>query len=77
MSSIIILQITENKFFKSVSHPVHQNIMAAEFRNTVMIAYHNTDLFLSDYIGQMKRKIYPTQRLQSFTIVQGVKLHAF
>ena len=28
-------------FFKSLSHPVHQNVIVAEFRNTVMMAHHN------------------------------------
>ena len=37
-------------FFKSVSNPVHQNIIAAEFRNAVMMAHHNAALFLSDHI---------------------------
>ena len=44
--------------FKPSSDPVHTNAIAAEVRNTVMFAHHNTALCLADHIGPMQRKNY-------------------
>ena len=39
----------------SASDPIHDQVTAAEIRNTVMIAHHNAALCLADHIGPMLR----------------------
>ena len=48
-SALLVLGIKEKTsppppLFKSVSHPVHPNVIAAEFRNTVKMVHHSKSL---------------------------------
>ena len=45
--------------FKSTAHPMHEQVTAAEVRNTVMLAHHNAALCLADHIGPMQCKNFP------------------
>ena len=45
--------------FKSTSHPVHEQVTAAEVRNTVMLPHHNAALCLADHIGPMQCNNFP------------------
>ena len=49
--------------FKSTTAPLHDKVTAAEVRNTVMLAHHNTALCLADHIGPMQRKNFPESEI--------------
>ena len=49
--------------FKSASHPMHEQVTAAEVRNTVMLAHHNAALCLADHIGPMQCKNFPDSEI--------------
>ena len=48
--------------FKSTAHPMHEQVTAAEVRNTVMLAHHNAALCLADHIGPMQCTNFPDSR---------------
>jgi len=49
--------------FKSTAHPMHEQVTAAEVRNTVMLAHHNAALCLADHIGPMQCKNFPDSEI--------------
>ena len=49
--------------FKSTAHPMHEQVTAAEVRNTVMLAHHNAALCLADHIGPMQCTNFPDSEI--------------
>ena len=56
--------VSKNRLsFKSTAHAVHEQVTAAEVRNTVMFAHHNASLCLADHIGPMQCKNFPDSEI--------------
>ena len=58
--------------FKSTTHPMHEEVTAAEVRNTAMLAHHNAALCLADYIGAVQCKNFPdSQNCQELSLCRN------